>query len=65
MIQTYLLSLIYLSHLLYGETKSVTDSQGNVTYFKVESGSNPMARILNGSHKVTACGMQLGMFHFI
>jgi len=39
---------------LNGETKSVTDSQGNVTYFKVESGSNPMARISNGSHKVTA-----------
>lgn len=39
---------------LNGETKSVTDSQGNVTYFKVEPGSNPMARISNGSHKVTA-----------
>lgn len=38
---------------LNGETKSVTDSQGNATYFKVESGSNPMARISNGSHKVT------------
>lgn len=55
-----------LSNLpLNGDTKTIVDDQGNVTNFKVESASNPLARISNGSHKVSAWGLNWHVTFYI
>ncbi|MEY8537822.1 DUF5626 family protein [Lactococcus muris] len=55
-----------LSNLsLNGDTKTIVDDQGNVTNFKVETASNPLLRISNGSHKVSAWGLNWHVTFYI
>lgn len=57
-----------LSNLpLNGETKTIVDDKGNTTNFKVETTSNPshFLRISNGSHKVSAWGLNWHVTFYI
>lgn len=54
-----------LSNLpLNGDVKTVIDEKGDVTNFKVEP-SNPLLRVSNGSHKVSAWGLNWHVTFYI